>query len=518
MSSSNGNSSFPEPTGIDPTMPDSQIALRFLLPLVACFGAIFVGWFITCDPNPLITSTMLAGLVMCCVALSNPVWGVCLLIFTTGYLDLVKRFGILSDALSGIDVVVTLALAPVLFVSICGGVLYRNIIAGVWLSRWQMWLALAISLSMGAVFIDASHNGEGMAFALKDFANSGVYLLLILVGCFLFTDTASVKRLLAFTLVVYIPVACYAIWQAFFGLADFEVDYLKSGFTIDISLLDQAVLRPFSTLNSPHALSVVMAMLSALAFFVPLGRDRRGWWQIPAGLIFAGGCAATFVRAGWVLLLLAFVIWICSRWKAMTFLMYTTIAAGFIFLFSNADSMLRSLDVLDNALPQENATQTEAFHVATFSDRLVSFHNVMTNPAFHTWFGNRDAAELELDSRENIAHDQVGQILISYGFAGLVLFGTVLVLGLWFAHRAVFRQQDKAKREMLIGILSIELATILSGMLFGSHLGVFPINVLFYLFASTVFTLGRTSESLQPASVLILPGAVATQPIPRVRG
>ena len=46
---------------------------------------------------------------MCCVALSNPVWGVYLLIFTTGYLDLVKRLGILSDALSGIDVVVTLA-------------------------------------------------------------------------------------------------------------------------------------------------------------------------------------------------------------------------------------------------------------------------------------------------------------------------------------------------------------------------------------------------------------------------
>jgi hypothetical protein len=87
-------------------MPDSQIALRFLLPLIACVGALFVGWFITCDPNPLTTSTMLAGLVMCCVALSNPVWGVYLLILTTGYLDLVKRLGILSDALSGIDVVV----------------------------------------------------------------------------------------------------------------------------------------------------------------------------------------------------------------------------------------------------------------------------------------------------------------------------------------------------------------------------------------------------------------------------
>jgi hypothetical protein len=429
VSSSNGNSPFPEPTGIDPTMPDSQIALRFLLPLIGCGGALLVGWFITSDENPFTTAALLAGLVMCSVALTNPLLGVYLLILLTGYLDLVKRLGILSEALSGIDVVVILALAPVLFVSICVGVLYRNIVTRVWLSRWQMWLAFAIFLAMGAVFMDASHNGQGIAFAMKDFANSGVYLLLVLVGCFLFTNLASVQRLLAFTLVVYIPVALYAIWQQVFGLADFEVDYLKSGYTIDISLLDQAVLRPFSSLNSPHALAVVMAMLSALALLVPLNGVKRGWGQILSGVIFAAACIATFVRAGWVLLLLALLIWICSRWKATTILMYSTLAGAFVFLFANADSMLRSLDVLDNALPQQTDAQVEAFHVATFSDRLVSFHNVMTNPAFHTWFGNRDALQLELDSRENTAHDQIGQILISYGFAGLILFGVVLVLG-----------------------------------------------------------------------------------------
>jgi hypothetical protein len=502
VSSNNGNSSFPEPVGIDPTMPDSQIALRFLLPLAGCIGALFVGWFITCDPNPLTTSTMLAGLVMCCVALSNPVWGVYLLIFATGYLDLVKRLGILSDALSGIDVVVTLALAPVLFIAICGGVLYRNIMHRVWLSRWQVWLAVAIALAMGAVFLDAVHNSGGIPFALKEFANSGVYLLLILVGCFLFPNVRSVQRLLAFTLAVYIPVGIYGIWQQIFGLADFEIDYLNSGFTIDVTVLEDPVLRTFSTLSSPHALNVTMAMLGALAFFVPLNRAKRSRWQIPVGLVFTVACGATFVRAGWVLFLLAFAIWLCSRWKLTTVSMYGAIVAGFVFLFANADAMLQSLGVAENALPQNNEAQVEAFHVATFSDRLISFRNVMTNPAFHTLFGVRDAAELEQDSQDYLAHDQIGQILISYGFAGLILFGLVLILTLWFAHRAVFRQQDKLKREMLLGILSVELATILSGMLFGSHLAVFPINVLFYLFASTVFTVGRNVDSPQTISVL----------------
>jgi hypothetical protein len=294
-------------------MPDSQIALRFLLPLIACVGALFVGWFITCDPNPLTTSAMLAGLVMCCVALSNPVWGVYLLIFTTGYLDLVKRLGILSDALSGIDVVVTLALTPVLFLAICGGVLYRNIITGVWLRPWQVGLAVAIVVAMAAVFCQSFLGGGGFVFALKDFANSGVYLLLILVGSFLFADVASIQRLLGFTLLIYVPVAVYGIWQQFFGLTTFEIDYLKSGYTIDIGLLDDVRLRPFSTLNSPHALSVVMAILSVLAFVTPLRGRRQAWWQLPVGLTLAGGCIATFVRAGWVLFVLALIIWVCSR-------------------------------------------------------------------------------------------------------------------------------------------------------------------------------------------------------------
>ncbi|MBV8274141.1 MAG: hypothetical protein JO170_02620, partial [Verrucomicrobia bacterium] len=174
-------------------MPEGQLAIRLLLPLIACVAALFVGWFITCDPNPFTTVTMLTGLVMCCIALSNPVWGVFLLIFVTGYLDLVKRLGILSDALSGIDVVVTLALAPVLFLAICGGVLYRNIVSRVWLRPWQVGLAVAILVAMAGVFGQAFLSGWGIAFALKDFANSGVYLLLILVGCFLFADEKKCK-------------------------------------------------------------------------------------------------------------------------------------------------------------------------------------------------------------------------------------------------------------------------------------------------------------------------------------
>jgi hypothetical protein len=159
--------------------------------------------------------------------------------------------------------------------------------------------------------------------------------------------------------------------------------------------------------------------------------------------------------------------------------MYGTIAASFTFLFIKADPLLNSLDRLDGVLPDSSDVQDQAFRIGTFSDRLISFHNVMSNPAFHTWFGNRNSEELEHDSRDDEAHDQIGQILISYGFAGLALFVAGLVSGLWFAHRAVFQQEDRLKRQILLGVFSVVLATILSGMLFGSHLGFFRLTFCF---------------------------------------
>jgi predicted MFS family arabinose efflux permease len=88
-----------------------------------------------------------------------------------------------------------------------------------------------------------------------------------------------------------------------------------------------------------------------------------------------------------------------------------------------------------------------------------------------------------------VAHDQIGQTLASFGFVGLGFFLAVTGLGLIIAHRAIFRQRDAGRRRMMLGCLSVLIATLFSGMLFGSHLGVFPINVFFALLAGCFFSL-----------------------------
>jgi hypothetical protein len=393
-------------------------------------------------------------------------------------------------------VVITLAVAPLLLVSICVGVLYRNVMNRTWLKPWQLVLAAVIIAAMAGVFVQAFFRGGGALFALKDFANSGAYLPLALLVCLLFPATINIKRLLTFCLWVYVPVALYGIWQQFFGLSDFEIEYLKSGFTIEVTLLDDVRLRPFSTLNSPHALGVVTAMLSTLAAFVPFKDGKRTKWQILVALLFAAACLATFVRAAWVLLVLAALVWVCCRNKVGTISLYGAAVVLLAVLMFNSETLLRSLDQIENYLPQDSDVEAQAFRVGTFSERLISFRNVLTNPEFHTWFGNRSQVyEDSLEqSHENVAHDQIGQTLVSFGFVGLSFFLGVMVLSLVIAHRAIFRQRDPVRRRMMLGCLSVLVATLFSGILFGSHLGVFPINVFFALLAGCFFSLQMDRE------------------------
>jgi O-Antigen ligase len=471
----------------------SQIGIRFIAPAVGCLLALLVGWFLTSDPNPFATAVILTATIMFMVAVCNPTVGVYFLILTAGYLDLVKRLGILSDAMSGSDVVITLAVAPLLFVSVCFGVVYRSIMNRSWLKPWQIVLAAVILTTMAGVFFQAFFRGGGPLFALKDFANSGAYLPLVLVVCLLFPRTIQVRQLLTFCLWVYVPVAIYGIWQQFFGLTDFEIDYLKSGFTVEVALLDDVRLRPFSTLNSPHALGVITAMLSALAAFVPLKDGKRATWQIVVALLFAAACLATFARAAWVLLALAVIVWGCCRTRVGTIALYGVALAGFASLLINSDPLLRSLEQIDGYLPKDSDAEAQAFRVSTFSDRLVSFRNVLTNPEFHTWFGNRaqtyeDSLE---ESHENGAHDQIGQILVNFGFVGLIFFLSVMVLGLAIGHHAIFRQRDPVRRKIMLGCLSVLIATLFSGMLFGSHLGLFPVNIFFALIVGCFFAVNQ---------------------------
>jgi O-antigen ligase len=460
---------------------DKEARLAFVVPAVGCVVAMIAGWFIVGYDNPLTGTLIIAAIAVFLVAIFNPKAGFYLLIVGTGYVDMIKRLGILTGNLTYGDVVVALAFPPILCVCICAGVVLQCVFQHRRLERWQYLILAVVSLLMIAVLLKNVSGGAGLLQGLQDFANSGAYFPLMLIAGILLPKPEDLKQFIKFCLVIYIPVALYGIWQQIFGLNGFEIDYLHTGYTIVVSQLDDVRPRPFSTLNSPHALTVMMAVLALLAFFTHLKGSKRTSWQIPVGILFMGGCWASLSRAGWVLLALGVIGWICFRRASTTLGFYGLVTALLVMLIVNADPLLDSLDYLQQKLPGDSALAEQTFRIETFSDRLCSFRNMVTNPLFHTWFGSHElhSPNGTIVARDEVVHDQLTQILVQFGFVGLSGFLFLLVGALWLTHRCVLVQRDLETRTTAIALLTVLAAILYSGMLFGSHLGVFPVNVFF---------------------------------------
>jgi hypothetical protein len=452
--------------------------------LVAAMLSIFVGWFIASYANPFTTTILVAAIVMNVVAIVNPRGGLYLLVVTTGYLDLVKRLGILTDSLSGLDITVTLAVAPLLMQSICVGVVIKNILEKRKLENWQRLVLALVIVAICAAAFESFRGGAGFLNGAQSLVNSGGYLPLVLITSMIFPEPEEALKVLRFALWVFLPVALYSIWQQIFGLSDFEVRFLESGYTITVTDLDDIRPRPFSTLNSPHALSVCTAILAGVALLVPFKGGNRVVWQYPVALVYVAGCVATLGRSGIFIIPIFLIGWLCFRWKWSTFAFYGTILGALLLLMVNAEPVLESLGSLQRLLPMDNNdVSTEVFRLGTFSERLMSFHNALTNPRFHTLFGDPEVTKQDEEDSydETVAHDQITQTLVRYGFVGLVVSGIIAVSGLWIAHRTVLSVKDRTIREIAIALLSVVTSVVYSGMLFGTHLDQFPVDFFFAL-------------------------------------
>src|ERR1700694_218863 len=106
---------------------DKEAPLRFIVPAAGCVFAIIAGWFIVRYGNPLTATLIIAASMVFLVAIINPKAGLYLLILGTGYVDLVKRLGILAGNLTYGNVVVTLAVPPILCACICAGVVLQYV-------------------------------------------------------------------------------------------------------------------------------------------------------------------------------------------------------------------------------------------------------------------------------------------------------------------------------------------------------------------------------------------------------
>jgi hypothetical protein len=425
-----------------------------------------------------------------------------------GYTDLLKRFMVVMGRVSFTDLYYVLGIPPVMLVAITLSVLV-GALKGSFQLKKAHWFMLAIACSiMLMVTAFAAKSGAGSLQAILPLvANDGLYALLIFVVPVLFPTSDDALKLLRLVLWFYLPVAIYGIIQQVCGFQDFEIEYLKSGLTIEVKQLITDEIRAFSTLNSPTALAAICASLAAVTIMLSCfkrqstGSRALGW--IPATLVtlvFLGGLVASTGRAAVTVTAFTLGGWMCFRFRRLLVVGYVLGIGSFIWLIFSADQLLADLNVYQDRVSTSigNAGQfaTQMSRLNTYSDRLQGFSHLVKNPDAWTLFGHGAEAD---DDNALYSHDLLTNILTHYGVIALALLLVTMAIGVTYAHRRVLRLEDPDQRSLAAAMMAEALSFIILSMLAGNVLVVFPINVFTYFFLALLVVVVVHNQTLQEA-------------------
>lgn len=444
-----------------------------------------------------------------------------------GYNDLLKRLMIMGGRVNYEDLPFVLGITPAMF----GGVVVALAFGGLIGTR-RLMIRDLMTIIAGCILMVATgalaylQEGSGLNGVLQAMANNGLYALLLFVLPMLFQTADDLQRLWRFLVIAFLPVAIYGVVQQIQGFADFEIEYLKRGLSIEIKQLGTGEIRAFSTLNSPSALSVVCATLSVASLFLGFAHREKG--QLPAlhpalavacAVIHFAGLIAATSRTPILIVPVALLGGWCFYSQARTRLFYAVSVGSFLALVVASPWLVQRMDYLNEFIGSLAPRETfvgRMLIVGTYWDRLEGFATVLMNPDAYTFLGW--GIDETGEGRFHF-HDPLSEILVRFG--ALALF-TLLVVGTFFlglSHHQAWRLKGDQEKQFAARMISLAFAIIAVSLISGSILSVFPNNVFFWLSLACVAVLARQQawvEKLEKGRQESLPASSWNQPQERV--
>ena len=416
-------------------------------------------------------------------------------IIACAYSDFLKRLTVVFGEVGRMDLMYVLGITPAMFSAIVVSLMIGGFTGAyqVRMSHWKL-LILGLMLTLANGIICAIETGGSMQMAMQGIANGGLYSLMLFVMPVMFPRYEDTLRVLRFTLWVFLPVALYGIAQQIDGFQPFEIAYLRTGLSIEIKQLLTNHVRAFSTLNSPTALGTVSAVLVVICWFLsrlsrPAPLQHKRWvnrW-IAMLMMPAYACAllASTSRSAPLLIVFGFAAGWCFLSPGRTLLFYSVVLSAFVGLVVASPWLLGHLDEANRWVTSgvENDTlASQMASVGTYSDRLFGFANVLSNPAAYSFFGRWDG-NLDLLPESLKHHDIVSAMLLRFGIVPLLIciFGLASVL--IRLHKELYGIDDPVRQRLMAMSIGLAAGLIFLSALSGNVLGVFPVNVFFWMSA-----------------------------------
>jgi hypothetical protein len=466
----------------------------------ACLGGIYILLSILMDSgNAIGNICRFLTIGSCTFAFIQPKRAIYWIIFLAAYSDLIKRMMVLDWRFDKMDILWSRALTPMTLACILLSLMLRGLRDN---SIFQKRHFKSLLLCTGGFLFAAvsAMRSDGVTEGLMSLADGYSYMFLIFVIPCLFQTTEEMMSYVKFFLIVFVPVALYGIKQQFFGLSEFEIDYLKSGKTILIKHLEDVRPRPFSTLcdNSPYATTcAIMACLSMMlrGYYRSIGKHI---WQFTGVLtwgVYVIGCITSLSRLPNLNWALPFLLLIPLRNARSTIGLYGAMAILFILacvFAAELKSIVEQVTLWAMGSPLANNTFGEQLsRFWTLGARLDGMHDLAYNPRMWTVFGyGTSVTQALLSSEEVHSHDPVSKSILTIGWLPSGILLIIIIFCIVALHRSVFSLRT-VKADFYAGIWM--LATIF-GLVFhnlfgGSVTTTTPVNFFFWFMAGAINTM-----------------------------
>ena len=439
--------------------------------------------------------------------LLNPRPAFYVLIALTAYLDFTKRLMIFDSGISKMDLYYVLGVAPAMMCGIAAHTFYNLLITGQESRPRLVKMAIftvSIAGFLGAMGLVGSVNRFQ---ALGDSVNATVYLLLLPVIPTLFRTPEELRKLLKYVLIIYTPAVLYMLvhWfrSAFMDMNppifDWELDYVKSGLTVEIRQLAERKFRPFGTFNSASNASMVFAAVLGVVGsglwkqpFTghPNGGGRISRWILAALLVIA--MYATYSRTGWVFALILLLIPALFRSRFSTIAAYSVGIVATLVMVLSASYLLKhkilhevSFNLFSSTSGSDEMAQMT--NIATMDDRLKGFNALVNNPKVWTPFGfNFAYANPEAVRQTIFIHDALSTALIKYGYVPMAFGAITVLVFLRRMHSYVWAEQQPLARSMAASCLAVGVVLCLGTLVSSAQLITYPINFWIWFMFSCV--------------------------------
>lgn len=449
------------------------------------------------------------------LGLFSPKAAIYALIFCTGYIDFFKRLMVIAGQPTNFDVACSLATPPIL----CAGALTAWFTGSVMkkgkITKSQIYSLL---ISIGLLVVTVLSTSDEGARGLGKIANTAAYPFLLVLLPVYFGNIEDKIKLMKFTYVVFIGVALYMLKHAYFGLADFEYDYLLTNLSQEVRILTEgANKRMFSTMNGAAIVSIMCGLMFAWSFVNP-------WSQKVRFIIIRSACALLFVvasyytlsRTGWFCGIATLLLYFTFKsWKS-TILVYALSISliGSLVVFSPTIKEMQLLEKLETSVRSITPTSKysradQAITFGSMNGRLQGWVNLMTKDNMWTPFGWRmDGRRLKDVHHEDMGDDIIFWAVMQFGYVTCTVAGIILLSFMYKLHRFVCSLAVGIERKVCTICLATAVGILFGGLSNSAQLLVFPVNIYFYLNIAFVYSLyiqsreSRASKNVEPVEIL----------------